>query len=903
MNRKIIVLFFLLLSIRVMGNKIAFYDFEGNAIDEISGFNGTTYGNPYTTTQAKSGSYSISNTAGSSYITLPSELIEVLENATEWSIVYWVYCPAGIDGENFIMSRRHDMGDGLVANLFLPPHPEASNWAFQLSSDWGNNIAYDSETDDNVWRRYNIEWNGSQYNVYQDGELKISTENLNNTFWGGTSDELLFLLRSNQGFGKSDLFVDKLSFFTDVLNGMEKLPESPTPTSCHNLNSIDNYLIAGGSDTFDNVGGTGKIIEVGDLTFYTTPAPPNDGIYCVGGFTETDYIKFDGIQCSHIANQPSGGIHFYWYPTNADTEQIVFSLHDGFYYGGHVGIAMASDRSVRFFNPAGGYRTLAPSGSVNLNNWNEFFFQWDNSGNIYFWLNGELTYKGYGLTGGGSLFSGYITRMVMGGGRLDQNGEGLVEYPISGYICQIHFFTSKAPIAPPFYDTCDATVIPTITPYKTYEWTPTPIATINPCGTPFPKVWTVVPSPIITPIATLDIVNCGEPDMIWHPEDGKFHMVISEQNPTIPDFPGIITLYITNSLNPQTGGNFERKGILIGNGVCEVQSAAMSKQVRMPGGFDRLYYSDRQDFKLYRIDSYNYGYNYVTETKAVAIDVNSLRDYEIWENQFAHINSTTVFQYNGVWYAIAELGAAYNFGKYLPWYLMWLFRSEDNGDTFYPYSPVPLYSMASSLGDIFAHPRSLFFGSNKFHIFEGVGLEGPIVHTQSYDLYNWVTDTDYTIAYNDPPQINWPNCDGWNQIGDSGAGVYYDGKTYFPFSQLKQDGSCAVIGLMVYNGNVLEYEQCGTPNPFTSTYTQTVIGTPTNSPTHTLTPRPTKTFTKTVTETNTSLPSITLTHTLTPRLTKTPTETEIITNTNTPLLSITLTHTLTPRITKTPPKL
>jgi len=204
-------------------NCVAVYSFENNANDLTgNGHNGIVIGNPFTTAKSKLGSYSITNPSGSNYIDLPSSLIDTLKTLPNFSVIVWVYCPSGLANEHFIYARKQDSGQGFCFALHLPSHSLASKWNFQLNSSWSNYyISYNSSTDDNVWRRYNIEWSGTQYKVYQDGTLKTTKTDSNNTFNYGNNTEKIRFLKSNIGFGNSNLYIDKVIFYNGVLNGVD----------------------------------------------------------------------------------------------------------------------------------------------------------------------------------------------------------------------------------------------------------------------------------------------------------------------------------------------------------------------------------------------------------------------------------------------------------------------------------------------------------------------------------------------------------------------------------------------------------------------------------------------------------------------------------------------------------
>jgi len=245
--KKINILFLLILLNTYIypkwNNCIAVYSFENNAVDLTeNGYNGNVYGNPFTTLQAKHGNYSITNTTGNDYITLPSSLIDALKVLTNFCVIVWIYCPSGLSNEHFIYTRKQDSEQGFCFALHLPPHPLASKWNFQLNNSWSvNYINYNSLTDDNVWHRYNIEYTGTQYKIFQDGILKSTKTDNNNTFNYGTNYELITLLRSNIGFGLSNLYIDKLIFYNGILNGDDV--NETTSQSLYYKKSIIKFLL------------------------------------------------------------------------------------------------------------------------------------------------------------------------------------------------------------------------------------------------------------------------------------------------------------------------------------------------------------------------------------------------------------------------------------------------------------------------------------------------------------------------------------------------------------------------------------------------------------------------------------------------------------------------------------
>ncbi len=584
---------------------------------------------------------------------------------------------------------------------------------------------------------------------------------------------------------------------------------SQTPTPCINSNISDEYICIACGPNLDSIGHSGPAIITGTPSFYTSPAPPNSGIYSIGDFSTLNYAKFSSAQNTSISNTRSGIIDFYWYITSFDNLQCPLSWDDA-YWGGRM-LFLTSGNAFYLNYPSGAGLLLASG--LTTNAWHEFTFAWSIDGHVYFWLDGNLTYAGYGLNNNGTFFS-TITNLTLGVDGVD----GTIQYPVTGYMTQFKFSNTTV-TAPPYVDGCNITPGMTITPYATYMSTPTPARTLSTqCSAPWPGVFIPCSSPILTPITSPETVT--ESDMILG-NDNKFHLISSReiQGPPINYY---IELSTADTLNPITGGNFVDKGILIGNGVCGIDNALMAKQVHMNNGIDRLYYRNKINLNIDRIDSTDGGYHYITASAATAIDITTLNQYNLYSTpgEFASFDAVTVIPDPAGtsldYYCLAELNLSSAFGL-LCQYPMWLFYSIDGGNTFTPASPVPLYSMAApSLGSIYAHPRSLTYTSatGLYGVFQGVGFAGPIVHVKSYDLYNWMPDTSATLSVGGLPQSAWDPI-GWNQIGDTGGMVSYKGKTYLPFSEEMQTGSNGVIGLAVFSGSMTDYDNCiqTTPTP------------------------------------------------------------------------------------------
>jgi len=597
---------------------------------------------------------------------------------------------------------------------------------------------------------------------------------------------------------------------------------TPTNTPCVNLNSIDSYFIA--SDTnpsFNSIGLGYNPTVVGNITWTFNPTPPNNGTYAITGFSPNSYIKFSNELCSALSNALSGGIHFYWYITQAASNQSPIQWNSST-LGGNMGLGLSPSRQLWLTYVSGIGTSLTAVSEVPLNQWNEFLLEWDKSGNLYFYLNGVLKYRGYFVIG--SKRMGTITNLILGG--MWYNGS-TIGNPASGYICQLHFLKDGAPISPPLIDNCQSTLIPTITPYKTYKLTPTPVASFpTVCGTPFPKVWTPVPSPILTPNATENIVLLTEPCLTYHPVDKKYHLLVSEENNPLQKYR--IVLYTTNQLDPITGGNWTRQGVIVGDGVAGISKAVSCGEVYMGNGKTRIYFKNGATGNIDRADSYDNGYTY--SLTATAISLSSMAPYSLYVGQYvSYYNPGIVKVGNNEWIALVELQVSSNFGpcSMYPNYYSWIFRSTDNGDTFYPYSPVSLQEIMFNLNmcNIWSHNRNLQKIGDFYHEWLGIGWSGPIHHTRSYDLFNWQFDNDYSISLA-PPYSNWAP-GGWNQIGDSGGVVECNNRSYIAFAVQMQDGSKGVIGLASYNGSLLSYEYCGidvTPT-FTPTFTPTITPT------------------------------------------------------------------------------
>jgi hypothetical protein len=678
------------------------------------------------------------------------------------------------------------------------------------------------------------------------------------------SNTFTFAMYSSNSVSNTVFNMNEISgtVFTQTYTPTPTIVPTFTPTltpltPCISSNLSDEYLCSSCSNNMNSIGGAGSATIIGSPSFYTSPAPPNSGTYSIGNFTTSNYITFSTLQKSSLSNTSSGTIDFEWYMTDASSVQMPLSWHDDFWSGTMYLYYNGANFLLAF--PSGAAVTL--EGSPTINTWHEYTFSWSSDGHLYFWFDKVLKYAGYGLNSVGHFMSN-ITQLSLGANTSD----GSPNHPCSGYICQIKFSNSSV-ISPPFIDGCGFTPIPTITPFATYFKTPTAVRTLAPqCSAPWPQVFTPCSSPVLTPNLSPETIS--EPDMIYCPTDNKMHLISSREVQSPMNY--TVVLATSSNLNVITGGNFVDQGTLVGNGVCGIANACMAKQVHM-NGFDRLYFRNMADGNIWRLDSYDSGYHYITSTAAIALNLNTLLPFSLYTSpgMFSSFDATSVFpDPNGNsndYYAMAELSLSSNFGS-LGQYPIWLFYSTDSGNTFNPISPVPLYSMAApTLGNIYAHPRSLTYTSTTglYDVFEGVGFSGPIVHVKSYDLYNWRPDTAATLSVSGLPQVNWPPM-GWNQIGDTGGLVTWNGYTYMPFSEEMQDGSNGVVGLAVFSGSIENYDNC-------------LLTTPTNTPVNSFTP----TFTSTITATSSITPTATLTSTITATATITPITTPFLQYTGT----------------------
>ena len=393
----------------------------------------------------------------------------------------------------------------------------------------------------------------------------------------------------------------------------------------------------------------------------------------------------------------------------------------------------------------------------------------------------------------------------------------------------------------PFTQTANAIATLTAT------WnTPTPIFTIPTCALPFPKYFTPIPTPIITPPAGHWY---QEPSIMHVPEDipsRQWHCFISDYIPdaddenillfTAPDITGPWTQYGTTPI--------------FGDGYGGITNDARMASQLHKGDEYRVYFADIQSTNI-RYATSSDGINYTLSPNIVlaAADFEPFCSAPI-DGLFPILNPA-----DGNYYATVELQ---NNGCYsnVPAYIMWLVKSTDGGLTFKNASAVPLLGMGlTGLGyaPLYAGGRSTFYANGYWGSFLHTTGGSFIYYAISPDLYNWYSYfvfPDYVGAYH----VAEPGA-GYDQVADVSIWEW-EGNVYM-FMDYDNNGTLTgEIVLYKYPGTLAQYNGCENPSP-----------TPTFTPTFTVTP----TFTFTATPTSTYTPTFTVTPTITPTSTVTPT--------------------------------
>ena len=682
------------------------------------------------------------------------------------------------------------------------------NWQLQIYNNGFRVYSYDHWIDGptptsvstNAWHRIQLSVGTSSAILYVDG-ISIGSDALGygsgtvNMTWtvmsstatsGVYVDDFLMLATPGTGAPINPIVVGTFTFTPTVT---PTFTVTPTP-----LYSNNEYIVLPFENNTVNIG-TGS----NTFTFTGTPVYSNtvvkDSLYSAGLFNQDNQY----ISNSQAITIPASTMQVYFFlprlgmPIMGELWQDSNSKSSLYTYYGEV---YYQDATAGTFGP---YPLLQ-------NVWHTIVMNFF-GGKFYLYIDGALqvSHTGYqpGTDGTDTVYIG-------------SDDSGI--FPCFGYLDDFIMSTtnsSGSSIIPP-----GSTSTPTIQATQTYQalltatkqaqlsFTPTPAASIAVCSNPFPDVFVQQLTPVLIPVATYEAGCVVEPNVIFCNADNLYHMTYSANAFALnTQEESICIATASNIRGPWTryAGN-----PVIGNGGLGIlDRCAMSYQLHI-GSEYRIYFRNEDNDNVdYATSTDGLHYNYVgTALDRCQLPVN-LCPY------CAPIDGMGIIPAGGsTYYATAEIQSNTGECPGKVAYFLWLFKSNDNAQTFQSVSSDELLSLSPNPGGtLYAGGRSTVAVNTHWHTWTHIGYPTSIYHGVTYDHYNWYTEPVPVVT----PWVTMFGLTACNQAADTSV-IEVSGKTYLFFDGTDNTTPAGRIGYAVYNGTLAQYDACMNPLPTPTPY-------------------------------------------------------------------------------------